>query len=152
MTRENNISHTRKVLLTIFIASIALAVLTVIAFESGLLAEGSQAGTDTVTAEEGVSEFVIAIVMELLTLCVIPLSLRMFKVRHVADRLRHSPEGLLRYGSVRILLLGVPLVANTLLYYIYMSVAFGYMALILLLAMTFVYPSATRCMAETDIE
>ena len=37
----------------------------------------------------------------------------------------------------------VPLLMNTLLYYIFMNTAFGYMALILLICLPFIYP-ATR--------
>ena len=46
-------------------------------------------------------------------------------------------------------MLGVPLVANTDLYYMSMNTAYGYMAIILLIVMPFVYPSKTRCEEET---
>ena len=42
---------------------------------------------------------------------------------------------------------------NAVLYYQFMAVAFGYMSIILLLSLFFVYPSKTRCeqeMAELD--
>ncbi len=145
MTKTNDIKRTGVILRGIFLSAVALAVLMVVCFECGLLTEGGCAG-----AADGQTEFVLATVMELLTLCVIPVALRMFKVKKVSDALSHSPRNLLRYGSVRILLLAVPLVVNTFLYYIYMSVAFGYMAIILLLAMAFVYPSASRCEADID--
>lgn len=41
----------------------------------------------------------------------------------------------------RVLLLGIPMFANTLLYYAFMSPRFGYMAIILLLCMLCIYPS-----------
>ena len=48
------------------------------------------------------------------------------------------------------LMLCLPMVANTLLYYIYMNVAFGYMAIILLLSLCFVLPTMARCEAEMN--
>ena len=48
-------------------------------------------------------------------------------------------------------MIGVPLVANTILYYMSMSVAYGYMAIIGGLCFTFVYPSIGRCINETNI-
>ena len=46
-------------------------------------------------------------------------------------------------------LLADPMLINTLLYYVFMNVAFGYMAIIGLLSMVFVYPSKSRCEQET---
>jgi hypothetical protein len=54
-----------------------------------------------------------------------------------------------RYGILRLLMLGVPLVANTDLYYMSMNTAYGYMAIVLLIVMPFVYPSKSRCEEET---
>ena len=42
------------------------------------------------------------------------------------------------------------MVANTFLYYIYMNVAFGYMAIILLLSLYFVLPTMARCEVEIN--
>ena len=85
--------------------------------------------------------------MELLTLCIIPVSLRLFKFGAVSRRLV-SAESLLKYGMVRMLMLCLPMLANTLLYYLYMNVAFGYMAIIVFLCLAFVLPTKTRCESE----
>ena len=85
------------------------------------------------------------------TLCVIPVALRLFKFRDVARRLA-TPQGLLRCGMLRLLMLCVPMLINAVLYYLYMSVAFGYMGIILFLCMAFVVPTKGRCEAEICIE
>ena len=87
--------------------------------------------------------------MELLTLCIIPMSLRLFKFGAVSRRLV-SAESLLKYGMVRMLMLCLPMLANTLLYYLYMNVAFGYMAIIVFLCLAFVLPTKTRCESEVS--
>ena len=52
----------------------------------------------------------------------------------------------------RLLILEVPMVINTLLYYIYMNTTFGYMGIMLLLCLPFVFPTLNRCLAETSQE
>ena len=85
------------------------------------------------------AEYYSAIVMELLTICLIPIALRLFKFGFVRRRFTASPtRALLRYGSVRLVMLTLPMLVNTFLYYQFMNVAFGYMAIILLLCMAFV--------------
>ena len=53
---------------------------------------------------------------------------------------------------MRLLILEVPMVSNTYLYYMYMNTTFGYLAIILLLCLPFVFPSLNRCLAETSEE
>ena len=50
-------------------------------------------------------------------------------------------EAFRKWGIVSLLLLELPMVVNTLLYYMYMQTTYGYMAIILLLTLPFVYPS-----------
>jgi len=98
------------------------------------------------------AEFLLATIMELLTLCAIPLALRLFKFKKVERQLTAdggSFDVLMKWGGLRMALLCIPLVVNTLLYYLFMNVAFGYMAIILLLSLFFIYPSLNRCIEET---
>lgn len=137
-------TQTRRLLLTAFYSAIIIAVATSALFECDIIATGD-------LARYGTSEYVVATVMELLTLAVVPVALRMFKFEAVARNLQaNGAEALRRWGLLRISMLGLPLVGNTLLYYIYMATPFGYMAIILLISMVFVYPSLGRCMAETE--
>lgn len=135
--------HTQTFLMRLFVAFLAIVALVVVVFETELLPNGTLAGCD------GSDEFMVLSAMELLTLCVIPVALRLFKFRAVASRLT-TADGLLRYGTLRLLMLCVPMVANALLYYLYMNVAFGYMGIILFLCMAFVLPTKGRCEAEVN--
>lgn len=129
---------------------VALSLIIVVLYETEWLADG-------VWATDKSLEFVIATVMELLTICLIPLALRLFKFKHIHRQLHQAAEdvrwsSLLRYGSLRLNMLCLPLLVNTLLYYLFMNVAFGYMAIILLLCLFFVYPSIARCVDDTLAE
>ena len=134
--------HTQRILICAFTAPIVLALLMILLFETDLLPYGTLTGLKH-------AEFIAAIIMELFTIAVIPLALKLFKLRPVAARLS-SPGQLARFGLARILLLAVPMVANTLLYYLFMNVAFGYMGIILLLCMVFITPTQERCHAELN--
>lgn len=133
--------RTQKILMRMFAAFVGVSLLMAALFEIDILPCGILRGIDTS------SEFVAATFMELLTLCFIPVALRLFKFQFVAKSLT-STANLLRWASLRMLMLCLPMVANTLLYYLYMNVAFGYMAIILMLCLAFVLPTKSRCKQE----
>ena len=136
---------TRNILMTEFVAFISIAVFVVSLYECDILIGG-------VLAAEKNAEFVIAAVMELVTLAAIPLTLRMFKLSNVKRSIGNTGSlGLCKWGTVRIFLLGLPLVLNTILYYLFMSTTFGYMAIIVLLCFPFIFPSMGRCNYEVSI-
>lgn len=132
---------TQRLLMQTFCASVGVSLLMAALFEADLLPCGILKGSDAG------GEFVAATLMELLTLCVIPVALRLFRFRRVADSLT-TCGALRRWGMLRLLMLCVPMVVNTLLYYLYMNVAFGYMGIILLLCLAFVLPTRQRCESE----
>ena len=103
-----------------------------------------------ITDNGGTGEVIALAIMETITLCVIPLALRLFKFGFVAKKVKGSRLNFMRFATVRILLLTLPLMANTALYYFYIVPAFGYMAIMLLLAMPFIYPSESRCKNEME--
>lgn len=89
-------------------------------------------------------EFLWTIAMELLTIVLIPTALRLFKTKDVERRLDEGDiSSFTTWSVVRILMINIPLLMNTLLYYLFMNTTFGYMALILLICLPFIYP-ATR--------
>lgn len=95
-------------------------------------------------ADRPQDEFLCTIAMELVTIVFIPIALRLFKTKDVDRRLDEGDIKTFKTWSiVRILMITVPLLMNTLLYYIFMNTTFGYMALILLICLPFIYP-ATR--------
>lgn len=136
-----NVKNTLTVLLW---TVLALALIVVVLFETDVLMFGYYAGS----GEQ--AEFLLTTMMELLTLAVIPLALKLFKFPRVhADLVSRKAETLRKWGLLRLLMLLVPLLVNTLLYYAYANVAFGYMAIILVIVLPFVYPSMERCQSET---
>lgn len=134
-------------LTVLFWTLIAVTLAAVAAFETDLLEFGYLADSDQQ------AEFLLTTMMELLTLALIPLALRLFKFKMVHDELMARPvEALRKWGTLRLLMLEVPMLTNTLLYYAYANTAFGYMAIIIAIALAFVYPSMNRCIAETTEE
>jgi hypothetical protein len=128
----------------ILLAAIALAIVALYEFgvlESGVLADSKQ------------TEFVALTVMELTSLAAAFIGLRLFKFRMIHNELvTNSEPAMLKWGLLRLLILEVPMVVNTYLYYIYMNTTFGYLAIILLLCLPFVMPTESRCLAETTEE
>jgi len=137
-----------KTMLTVLLWTfVVLSLVAVVLFESGILEFGYYAGS----SQE--AEFLLTTMMELLTLAAIPLALRLFKFTRVrGDLIARQAPALQKWGVLRLLMLLVPLLVNTLLYYMYANVAFGYMAIILVIVLPFVYPSLGRCIAETTEE
>ena len=128
----------------ILLAAIALAIVALYeldVLESGVLADSKQ------------TEFVALTVMELTSLAAAFIGLRLFKFRMIHNELVTDEEpAMLKWGLLRLLILEVPMVVNTYLYYIYMNTTFGYLAIILLLCLPFVMPTESRCLAETTEE
>ena len=135
-----------KTLKVCFFAPIVIALILVVLYETEMMIPGFN-GFNTQ------AWFIILTVMELLTIAVIPAALYLFKIKKVKEALKAEPVAAMKkYGVMRLLMLGLPLVANTDLYYMSMNVAFGYMAIILLLVLPFVYPSKARCEEEGSIQ
>ena len=137
---------TVKNLRMLFICSIAVALIIVLLYETEILLPGTLALNNRLC-------FVVATIMELLTIAIIPFALRLFKFRKVNGKLTESEttrwDNLLKYGSVRILLLATPMIINVVCYYLFTLTAFAYMAIILFLCMFFIYPTVDKCIAET---
>ena len=128
----------------VLLAAVALAIVALYEFgvlESGVLADSKQ------------TEFVAMTVMELTSIGAAFLGLRLFKFHMIHDELVCLKEpAMLKWGMLRLLILEVPMVVNTYLYYLYMNPTFGYLAIILLLCLPFVMPTESRCIDETTEE
>ena len=102
-------------------------------FESGALIEGGYIGDKQL-------EYYCALV-------------RLFLLKWVDKAIRKNPSKQLPvWRSIRLCLLAVPMMVNVFMYYQFVHPSFGYMAIIGLLTMAFVYPSAARCQAEENME
>lgn len=130
----------------VFTSLVVVMVGIIVLYESGVLESG-------VLADSKQTEFLAMTGMELTSLAGAFLGLRLFKFQKIHDALLTQKEpALLRWGMLRLLILEVPMVSNTYLYYMYMNTTFGYLAIILLLCLPFVFPSLSRCIAETTEE
>ena len=136
--------ETRNQLMAFFVFAIVFALAAVVAYETGFMESG-------LFAERKTSEFIFVSLMELLTLGGVFLALRLFKFNKVHDELvTRKYSALKKWGVLRLLMLGLPMMYNTNLYYMFMNTTFGYMAIIQMLCMPFVYPSKSRCEAEVE--
>ena len=134
----------RNILASIFWGLLGLSVLVAVLFECELLPSGMWVGQTT-------AEFLCRCTMEVVTLAGIWLALRLFKFQKVhADLMARKSEALKKWGVLRLLMLEVPMLLNTLLYYMYMQTTYGYMAIILLLCLPFVFPTKGRCEDEVE--
>ena len=134
--------NTSNKLKTLYAASIAVAIAITAVYEANVLAAGDKAGDD-------VLEYYCTTMMELLTIILIPLALRLFKFDKVRNKLiKGGEETLLKMAPLRMALFALPMIVNTTLYYLFMSTTFGYMSIICLICMAFIYPSENRCKSE----
>ncbi|MDD7029199.1 MAG: hypothetical protein PUI49_06605 [Prevotellaceae bacterium] len=131
-------NKTISLLRTVLIANVGVAVVIAALYELDILPPGMLAGRPQ-------DEFLSTISMELITIVFIPVALRLFKTKDVEKRLEEGNiKAFRKWGLVRILMITVPLVLNTLLYYSFMNTTFGYMALILLICLPFIYPASRK--------
>ena len=136
----------RNKLLILFWTLLLVALLLVVLFETETLSSGLWTGQLT-------AEFLCRCFMEVLTLAGVWLALRLMHFQKVhADLMQRKETALGKWATLRLLLLELPMVVNTLLYYMYMQTTYGYMAIIALLALPFVYPSKSRCQDEIEEE
>lgn len=131
--------------MTIFLTAIAVGLVIVVLFENDLLPCGIMISDDKSV------EFVVATIMELLTICVIPVALKLLRFKRIG-KLLTSAEALSKWGTIRLLMLCVPMIVNTVFYYMFMNVAFGYMGIIIFLCLFFVVPTKERCRSEIRTE
>ena len=139
--------RTQKILMICCWTSIIVSLIIVLLFETNILESG-------IWTDDGSLFFTVAVIMELLLLCVAPLALYLFRIPPIRRRLKdnpsEAPRQLLLWGTLRMDMLSLPMVFNTLFYYLFgLNVTFGYMAIILLLCLLLVYPSMKRCLYET---
>jgi hypothetical protein len=132
-----------KTLKIIFFVQVIIAFIIVLVHEASIMPVGWLPPHTSL-------EFVLLTVMELLTVALIPLALRLFKFKKIGKELSEKKEVAFgKWGVARISMLAIPMLLNTLFYYMFMSTTFGYMAIILLLCMVFIYPSKDKCYFET---
>lgn len=139
-----NIKQVQRILLTNFLFMVVVALLLVALYETEVL-------TPTDMSADATLMFGILTLMELVTILVIPMALKLFALKAIRRKLVSGKgDALLFWGTARINMLCLPMLVNTFMYYQTMSPAFGYMAIILFLCLFFIYPSIGRCETETE--
>lgn len=136
-----------KILQMMALSDIALILLFVVLFETDVLPAGVLFSDDSDIQRV---VFWITTVMELLTIILIPVALRLFRFTKVNTELKEQgAPALQKWGALRIEMLLAPAVADTILYYFTgFNVAFAYLAIISLIALVFIWPSQSRCEEE----
>lgn len=110
---------TNKILQTVFYTSLTISLIMVILFECNIIDSG-------LYAAYGKNEFIVATTMELITIFAIPLMLGTFKFGFVKRSVcRGGDKSLHSWSLMRMMVLCILMVINTLLYYVFMNVAFG---------------------------
>ena len=123
-----------KTIKIIFWAVLALMLAAVILFETNEQLTGFLGMTEA-------DEFKLLSVMEMLTLMSIFLMLRLFKFERIARQIEESPQRALPlWTSVRVAVMMTMIAVNGLLYYGTMNTTFGYLAIIMMVSLPFVYP------------
>ena len=136
--------ETKNQLMSVFVSGTVLPLMIVCIYETEVVVPG-------LLATDKQLEFLLTFLMELMTLGCAFLALRLFKFEKIHQELISDKAVALRkWGAIRLVLLLFPLWADTLLYYLYMNTTFGYLGIILVLCLPFVYPSESRCEAETE--
>ena len=137
------LKQVQRILMTNFLFMLVVTLLLVVLYELEWLEPTNLAGDVMLV-------YFITIVMELLTIAVIPLALKLFSIKWVRRKLVNGKgTALLQWGTARINMLCLPMLINTFMYYQTMAPAFGYLAIILFLCLFFIYPSIGRCEDET---
>lgn len=96
--------------------------------------------------------FATQMMMQLVTIVCVPVALRLFKWKVISRKLHANPGALRSWGSLRLGLICVPMLINTLLYEQTQLASFGYLSIISLLCLFFIYPSLERCRADIGEE
>ena len=99
----------------IYMSLAALTLVIILLYETDILETG-------VLEEKKQSEFILTALMELVSLGAAFLGLRLFKFKVVHNDLINRQEpAMMKWGTVRLLILELPMLVDTLLYYIYMN-------------------------------
>ena len=135
---------TRNILMTLFCGFLLIAALLYVG------GEFMQLDMAIWTDASRECQFVCTTLMILITIGLLPLSLRLFKFPRINSYLlKHKSVALIRWGVIRLVIMGLLLVINTFMYYAFgYESTYGYLAIVTLLCMPCVVPTMKRCEAE----
>lgn len=141
--------HTRDILMAELWTSVVLTIIIILLFESELILPG-------MFSEEKHIQLFVGMIMVIIVLAFIPASLYLFKTKKVhallTDDESSAPHRLLFWGTIRMMMLCIPMIVCMFLYYAFgENVRFFYLSVICGLCLFMVYPSLGRCLKETGV-
>ena len=142
------INQLLKILRGMYLMLWILPILLCVLYETGILTDGIFCG-------DARMEYMLQTVCILLTICLIPLSLRLFNlnlVKHIKELpLEEALKSYRRWSEIRLLLLCVPVLLNTSFYYLTQNTTGVFCASMALIASFFCFPTESRVINELDL-
>ena len=133
-----------KTLRIIYVCELLTAALIALVFETSLLIPGTLAGDEELA-------YWLSIIGVALTIILLPLSLRLFKFERVKRAVAKSEHHYLRWSVVRLGCLALPLLYNLVCYYLLgCEPTYGYLALMIVVAYIFIWPSRDKMVYERE--
>ena len=130
--------QTLNLLRAVYCVILLQAALLVIIFETGLLPVGTQAYDSQVN-------YMVEMTGLILTIVCIPLALKMMHFSRIKELLHQQPRKYQLLSITRLALLGVPLLFDVLAYYLLgFDATLGYLALMIVVAFLFIWPSKDK--------
>lgn len=128
-----------------FFTPLIITALMVIAFETDLITPAAY-----INPLSGTEEFVFLYLLEIITIIIVPIALKMMHASKIHSLIHHNKSTYYHLALLRIAMIGIPMIVNTLMYYITMTTTYCYLTLILIAADMFIIPSAQRCANEMN--
>lgn len=142
------INQLLKILRGMYLMLWILPILLCVLYETGILTDGIFCG-------DARMEYMLQTVCILLTICLIPLSLRLFNlnlVKHIKELpLEEALKSYRCWSEIRLLLLCVPVLLNTSFYYLTLNTTGVFCASMVLIASFFCLPTESRIINELDL-
>ena len=136
--------HTTTFLRLFFLSELLAPAILAAIFESDKLPAGA-------TAIDEVQEYTFSMFSVVFTLISVPLALKLMTFKRVRVQVQKSEQNYRTWAIMRIALLGVPLIYNTLMYYILgFNTTCGYLGLICAVAFFFIWPSDGKMRYERE--
>jgi predicted Co/Zn/Cd cation transporter (cation efflux family) len=123
---------------------VIILVLGLLLIETDVVPVGVLAGID-----EGTTEFVFQTIATLVTLAMVYISLRLFRFKAIASRLK-TDYG--KWSMIRIAMLGLSGVLSLAGYELFLNVSFEYLLFLVFIAFVFITPTEKRYLSETLAE
>lgn len=145
---KERIERQLSILKVCFIALWALPITLVILYETGVFTEGIYADNEQM-------EYILQSICILLTVGLIPFSLRLFNL-NLVKRIQQLPlmqalESYTIWSEIRIFLLAVPTLVSTSFYYLTLNTTGIFCACMALIASLFCVPTYNRLLNELDL-